>query len=552
MHATDLFDDNSKGLSKPSTLKLVEEIKAAGEDFEFYPTTDEIIDCVKTNLDSIGYGYPSILDCGAGDGRVLNALSPEGQKYAIEKSTPLLQALDKNIFVVGTDFNQQTLIDKKVSVVYSNPPYSVFEEWAIKIIAEANAEYIYLVIPSRWSQSKRIQESIENRDADASVIGSFDFLDADRVARATVDVVRIQLCYNYSRHGNSGQRTDPFKLWFDENFKGQVVDGKLEPSEKLSDKVENALVQGDNLIPVLEKLYLRDMDELIQTYQALTSMNPAILKELNVSVAQARGGLKLKIEGLKSLYWQELFAGLKQITDRLTASSRKTLLDTLTENTQIDFTASNCYAVVIWVIKHANAYFDSQLINTMEKMTQKANVQLYKSNQNTFGLDNWKYIYDKPRDLERYKLDYRIVVDDQFGGFQPEGNGKLKNSSANMVDDLRAVASTIGFDTLNQVDSSSFKWYSGERKEFLFHNHATGETEVLFEVRAYKKGTMHFKMNKAFICKLNVEFGRLKGWIKSPKEAVDEMDISLNMAAEAFGSSIKLEGSSVAKLGFSV
>ncbi|MGL5668705.1 MAG: hypothetical protein ACRDD9_21590 [Shewanella sp.] len=44
------------------------------------------------------------------------------------------------MLVIGTDFNQQTLVDKPVGVIFCNPPYSAFEQWATRVISEANAE----------------------------------------------------------------------------------------------------------------------------------------------------------------------------------------------------------------------------------------------------------------------------------------------------------------------------------------------------------------------------------------------------------------------------
>src|SRR5690554_1966408 len=86
----------------PSVHALVRDLKASSQDYEWYPTTPEIIACVKEDLHKL-FSPPgqssvaaSVLDCGAGDGRVLNALT-EGSKYAIEKAVPLLNSLDKSI-----------------------------------------------------------------------------------------------------------------------------------------------------------------------------------------------------------------------------------------------------------------------------------------------------------------------------------------------------------------------------------------------------------------------------------------------------------------------
>ena len=551
------------------TAKLLREIKSSDEDFEWYPTTNEIIEIIKKDMvDEANQSTPSILDCGAGDGRVLNALT-EGNKYAIEKSKPLLNALDRSIFVVGTEFEQQTLIDKRVDVVFSNPPYLQFAEWAIKIINEANASVIYLVIPERWNSDERIHDAIKAREGDYEVIGNTDFLDAERAARAKVDILRIDLsnCCRKNQHQYSSRQhyvnVDPFKMWFEDNFKIDIAndsDSKFafDASSKsnLDEKLSNELVNGNDLITALEALYQTNLANIMQTYKKLGEVDSTLLKELNVEIEQVRKALRLRVEGLKDLYWKELFNNLRKVTDKLTSHSREALLKQLTAHTHIDFTASNAYAVVIWVIKNSNHYFDDQLINMVETMTEKANVVAYKSNKNTFGDENWRYNgYPDHSTLKNFKLDYRIVLARVGGVCDPNSwssrstNG-LEERATTFIDNMRTIATNIGFDTTNQNGANDLQWSSGKRHDFHFYNQETGKAEILFDVKAFKNGNLHMRMNQKFMCKLNVEFGRLKGWIKSPKEAAEELDIPFEQAVDSFHSNLQLEGSNIMLLDF--
>ena len=59
-----------------------------------------------------------------------------------------------------------------------------FEEWTKEIILNGNCNVAYLVIPQRWKDDVLIQKAIETAEVEASVLGSFDFLNAERVARA--------------------------------------------------------------------------------------------------------------------------------------------------------------------------------------------------------------------------------------------------------------------------------------------------------------------------------------------------------------------------------
>lgn len=532
-----------------NTRAMVNKLKEEDQDFEWYPTTNEMLETIKKDLEEELSDHSSILDCGAGDGRALKYLT-EGDKYAIEKAEPLLYSMSKEIFIVGTDFDQQTLIDKKVDVVFSNPPYSAYAEWAIKIIKEANASTIYLIIPDRWKDNVTLNDVIESREAKTKVIGSFDFLKADRAARAKVDIIRIDLEYRGSWN-HSCLKIDPFKLWFDEHFKLDVdeeetadYETKKAAKETLKDQINNELTKGNDLVRTLYEFYQRDMEKLITTYQNLNLVDSQILIELDVNIEGLRKALEMKISGLKDRYWNELFNNFYKVTDRLTKSSRQKLLDTLTSNTHVDFTIENAHAVIIWVIKNSNEYFESQLITAVEFLVDKSSIKLYKSNKNTFGEERWRY-RAKPEELDKYSLDYRIVTT-RTGGLNTSGysynavNG-LSQTAADYLNDLCAIATNIGFDTTNTQRANNFEWAIHTKNVFEYKDIHTGISHSLFEAKAYKNGNLHLKFNQAFMCRLNVEFGRLKGWIKSPKEAAEELNVSIEEAAQSFGQNLQLE-----------
>lgn len=115
------------------------------------------------------------------------------------------------------------------------PPYSTFETSATKIIKETSSKCIYLVIPTHWKDSSKIKGAIKSRRAKASILRNFDFLDADRSAVATVDLICLSLVYSWRGH-SSQLKIDPFDLWFDDHFKL-----KAEENEIPDDKVRQGL-----------------------------------------------------------------------------------------------------------------------------------------------------------------------------------------------------------------------------------------------------------------------------------------------------------------------
>jgi len=97
---------------------------------------------------------------------------------------------------------------------------------------------------------------------------------------------------------------------------------------------------------------------------------------------------------------------------------------------------------------------------------------------------------------------------------------------------------------------NNLSWESNAKKQFEYKDASTGDDKSLFDVRAFKNGNLHLKINPKFICRLNVEFGRLKGWLKSPKEAEVEMGIDVKDAMASFNSNLQITANNTLALDF--
>lgn len=523
---------------------LLLSLKEQEQDFEWYPTTNEMLNVIKSDIEEEFYNpeYLSILDCGAGDGRALEYLT-KGSRYAIEKSSIHVENMHPSIIIAGSDFKQQTLIDKKTDIIFCNPPYSEYEEWAIKIIEESFCKVIYLVIPKRWKKNNNILNALKYRNANYKIIHSGDFLNAERQARAEIDVIRIEITKNHNLNSNYGH-IDPFENWFNSNFKFESKEHILEEFDEIEFK--NEMVSGKKgIIDSLVLIYNNELDILLNTYKDITKINYFLLKEIGIKKNMIMESLKTKIKNLKEVYWKRIFDNLDKITEKLTYSNRNKLFETLTNNTHIDFTKNNIYSVVIWVIKNSNYYFDEQLIDVVERLVGESNIILYKSNKKTFGDEEWLY-NRKPKTLDYYGLDYRIVV--SCGGlYTGDWNSDLKKYNGltlrakNMIDDLCVVANYLGFES--QHKALDFDWTIKGKKEFLFKDlrKQNDKLYTLFEAKAFYNGNMHFKLNQKFIQRLNIEFGKLKGWLKHSDDAVNELNINKELAERSFNETMKLE-----------
>lgn len=519
--------------------KLIETLKQNGEDHEFYPTTDEIIKAMLRDVRKADFRHnmTSVLDIGAGNGKVLRALKDGrfSSFYAIEKSLTLCGLLSDFAYIIGTDFEAQSLLSKQIDLTFCNPPYSTFEAWAVKILRESASKRVYLVLPRRWKDSVEIAEALKYREAEAHTVGSYDFEDSeDRQARAKVDLLRIDLAEDSD---------DAFDRFFDAQFAD--LKKRYEEAEKTqpTDSGEKspkfaALVTGPNLLEMLVDLYDKEIQHIRKNYELAGQLDADMLRELNVTPKHILGALKLRLTGLRNEYWKELFNHMEAVTNRLCTKQRNALLHTLNSNGHVDFTASNAYAVLLWVLKNANAYIDTQLCEVFDSLVGKANVKNYKSNQRAFVYDRWRYNEEKPTHIS---LEYRLVLEHAGGINRTDYSFErgLAERACELLRDLMTVARNLGFDCAtadNRLLGGRSGWRSGTVHSF--HCEINGQREELLEARAFLNGNMHVRINQKFALALNVEYGRLKGWLKTPQEAAEELNDP--EAAAVFGTAFRL------------
>lgn len=528
-----------------STLQLVLQLKQADSDFEWYPTSDRMI---QTCLRWIPEDTHSIMDIGAGDGRVLVKFAEKckyAMLYGIEKSQILIHAQPENVVPVGTDVFEQNLSSLSVDYIFCNPPYSEFDEWCCKIVSEGYAKKAFLIIPQRWKDSKVIAHSLKQRNATARVIGSDDFYDGERRARAVVDIVEISFSMD-EYHRNT---KDPFDIWFDQNidtFDRADEFKESETSRDLARKFSSASI--DEMVAA----YRAEYELLESNYRNIFKLDLMILHELGINKDHVREGLKKKMSGLKTKYWQVLFDRLDAITSRLTTKSKESLLKKLTGTTAVEFTVTNAYSVVIWAIKNANQYFDSQLVELFYELSTFEGVLNYKSNVKAWNKDRWRYNDGSGREQlnTHYVLDYRIVVSQYTAMDRERRNdrweypGGLYKSCHNLIADVVAVMSNLGFST-HSSSSLDRGWVGGQWEDF----YETNSDKILFQVKAYMNGNLHFRFMPEAIKALNINAGRLLKWVRTEEEVVSEMGYTPQEAKEYFHRNIHILPSNVKLLG---
>lgn len=548
--------------------QLVEAIKQGGEDFEWYPTTTEIIRALQVHLKGVleaksrwGDGYiKRLLDIGCGNGSFLERFCNDEKfnsvkKFGIEKSNILAEQLPEDVILLGSDFTENTLIDKKVDMIFCNPPYSEYDAWAEKIILEGNADYIAMVIPVRWKDSERLKDALKRRNYQAEVIGTYDFNNAERRARATVDLIFISA----RKKGLDGKyytqkANDPFDVWFESSFKIKANTEKqysFSFKQQVENEIKNEIIVHGDTAETLVKFYNRDMEKLYNNYRKLEELDAELFSELKIDIPMLKESLKERLNGLKSVYWDMLFKRYDKVTSRLTSTGKKKVTQRLNDNTSIDFTISNIVQLTLWIIRHSNTLFDEQISEYFYSLCDTETIQRYKSNKR-WTEDDWRYLkeelgksynhYHRAKEIREkathIKLDYRIVIE-SWSNFDHSWGGRafMEHSCIDFLNDTLVIAKNLGFDTDFTVPVKGEEIIHDNWRNF---NINTKDGKLFANVKLYKNGNRHIKFCKEFMQKLNVEMARINNWIQDKSEAMAEMDIPADVIDQVWGSNLQI------------
>jgi hypothetical protein len=314
--------------------------------------------------------------------------------------------------------------------------------------------------------------------------------------------------------------------------------------------VNIARIRGLKTIAELVEAFNEDYARMENNYRAIFKLDYAILKELGVSKETVRDGIKKRMAGLKIEYWQILFEKLDAITSRLSTKTKKQFFDRLAGRKAVAFTYDNCFAITMWAIRHANLYYDEQAVDLFKQLATFEGVMNYKSNVKVWEKrDGWRYNSrddDKPT---HFALDYRIVIS-RYAAIEKAGDynhydhpGNLHNGCHELLDDMIAVFGNLGFPLGAYTASRSRQWKSGSWQDFHM-----GDGEVLFQAKGFLNGNVHLRIFPAAIKALNIEAGRLLGWLHSVDDVVSELGYTAKEAKAFFGTNRQLTGSSMKQL----
>jgi hypothetical protein len=554
-----------------STSKKIQVLQEAGEDMDWYPTTQEIMEAMKkdiwnylknhehdsgsqrrhhenieirtfyddNNKHQTTLNIGTFLDIGAGDGRVLDFFGAD-QKYGIEVARAQADDLiRRGVFIIGRNYWDVTLIDQDYSLIYSNPPFSQFEQWVNKLLRECNFCLLYLVMPIRWKNQPEITKELERYEA--TVVGEYDFSKADRKARGKVNLVRVNAPWVKDEEAHSKYRyQQTVENAFDRWVREYIADFEEKADRPWEEEEEQAVDLKKSPIDQLIADYEREKADLGAAFTAIGKLDPEIIKLMGQDKASMMEIIKKSIAGLKSKYWRVAFDKLDPVRTRMTQKTRDEIFRKIREFNLLDFNADNIYSIAVWIINNTNVGILEQIGEVFDGLTSKEFIEEYKSNKHWTKSDwrhterDWKY-----KNLpSRWKLglDYRIVVGTHnYNGYSYMGRYTI-------VDDFIVICQNLGF-PISPTYKPDYELHQTEQEFYTF------DGELAFTMRYYTGNkNAHLKINKKLLMKFNVEVAKIRKWMSDPDDVAEEYNIPKDEAAMLWNTGLALLGTSDVKM----
>lgn len=568
---------------------LIQTLKDNNQDFEFYPTTNEILVKIANTLkDSLSKDHNyrqtnsfTILDVCAGNGNALSALKQHLKEekeidfinlQGIEKSPILYGTWDESIELVGTDFFQENLYNKTADILFCNPPFSQTETWFKRLLDNCSSriKHIFFVCPSKQGLSDKYHDMFDdfrfNKDKynkhgiQMTVLQnehseSFSFKTADRSARVETVVLHIDLSeYAHLRYVERTDEDALFKQYFPE------LQNKLERTEDYSyrqqeredrDAAINTLMleqTGEqDLVRILVDAFNKERDEFLDAYNKLNDVPVLLLNKLNIDLSKAKKLLFKTLKELDSTYWGKLLQLYEPLKQKLTSQSINLLMNYVSER-NISFTYDNCLAVTLLAIQKTNDMIVGQLLDKYKHWAEVGNYKSYKSNQRLFNEGYFKDFVE-PEDLNVQGVH---SAGPKWGNtplekIMPFGIGERKKLEYRIVDchlsfkngcyswnnfdinssGMRAVNDIIVIARNLGYAVTNFEQVCdyGDRIS-VFATDRNGKEIVLFDFKVFKNGNAHFFLNKGLMIDIMLVVGKHLGWIHNKEQAVDDLGIT--------------------------
>ena len=449
---------------------------------EFFPTPNAVLELMQIDCKN-----KIILEPHAGKGDIVDFVINNGAKevLAFEINTDLQKIVQNKCSLIGSDFFD--CIEEQIShidQIIMNPPFSnaddhIIHAWKIapegcEIIALCNYETIV-----KDYNHRELIRLINDYGISQNLGTCFD--NAERKTNVEIGLIRL------------------FKPVRSENFdfNGFFMDDE-----------EDDEICGEGILPYNEvKALVNRYVGIMKTFDLMKlqidNMNYSI-KQIGMSSIDLKIGYNDNITSkerfsktIQKSSWNHIFNKMN-LTKYVTSGVMKDINKFVEQQEKYPFTMKNIYRMFEIIVGTRQDTFNRALEEAIDNFTKH-------SHENRFGVEGWKT-------NSGYMLNKKFIVEnitESNWGFRI----KYNSYNGEKIDDLTKVLCNITATDYNNIGGIYRFNYDGDSKQISLEPNTWYEWGF-FEVKFFKKGTMHVKFKDIDVWyKLNKAYGELKGFV---------------------------------------
>lgn len=449
---------------------------------EFFPTNEETLDLMQ--LDAEG---KIILDPSAGSGSILDYCLRYGAKrtLAIEITDELRSIVKEKHELIGKDFFDTKEEDiSHVNAIYMNPPFSntdkhILHAWRIapegcEIVSICNFE----TINNTYSGSRRQLDCVIRDYGYSQGLGN-TFIDAERTTSVEIGLIKL-----FKPITSSSFNFDNYFL--DEEEVQEEGEGiqQYDEVKALVNRYVGCMKQFDNLLQSVESINYQ--------LKAIGSSGIEMTLSRNENIMDKQSFSK----SIQKRSWKYIFDKMN-MEKYVTSGVMKDINKFIESQSKFPFTMKNIYKMFEAILGTKEQTFNRALEEAIDNFTRH-------THENRYSVEGWK-------SNSSYMLNKKFIVD---GIMESSFGFKVRYDSYNgrKINDLTKVLCNLTGTNYNTIGDV----YNFKQGEQIISN--VWYDWGFFEIKAFKKGTMHlkFKSNKDWYL-LNQAYGKLKGFTLKEK-----------------------------------
>lgn len=448
---------------------------------EFYPTPPEVIQLMQLDCKN-----RVILEPHAGKGNIVDYCIHNGAKevLSIEINKDLQHIVKQKSTLIGEDFFEcKPEQISHIHAIYMNPPFSnadkhILHAWEI---APEGCEIVSLCNYSTIEgQNRRITNLIHNYGT-GEYLGDC-FTEAERTTGVEVGIIKLHKPITSQ----------------DFEFEGFFMDQDEE-------ELQGEGIMQYNEVRALVNRYVGTMKMFDSMKENIDSVN-RMLEQIGMS------NINLAVGHEKDITSKEQFSKIIQVRSwghifhkmnmekYVTSGVMKDINKFVQTQEKVPFTMKNIYRMLEIIVGTRKETFNRALEEAIDNFTKH-------HHENRFGVEGWKT--NSGHMLNKKFIVEGIMETMSFMGF----NVRYDSYGQRRIDDLVKVICNITGTDYNTIGSLyRFNYDSNHQRAFIIEPNTWYEWGF-FEVKFFKKGTMHIKfkdMNTWYL--VNKAYGELKGF----------------------------------------